>query len=69
MRLVEDVVAELGEDLGDLAQQVVAVGAGEGAQVLAVPAGPAVVARGGPPVSRSSMSPMLPTRVRAGRRR
>src|SRR5207244_10423359 len=34
----QDVTAELREDLGDLAQEVVAVGAGERSQVLPVPA-------------------------------
>ena len=45
-RLVQDVAAELGEDLGDLAEEVVAVGTGEGAQVLAVLAPSAVVCGG-----------------------
>jgi len=99
--LFQDVAAELGEDLGNLAEQVIAVGAREGSQVQAVPAAPTVVSGGGPfgqwrhlggetrsrkngkesrpwplrlrtrcgvdryqpPVSRSSMSPMLQTSV------
>ena len=47
-RLIQDVTAELGEDLGDLAEKVVAVGTGEGSQVLAVPAPSAVICGGGP---------------------
>src|SRR6516225_2118714 len=46
-RLFQDVAAELGEDLGDLAEQVVAVGTGEGSQVLTIPAPPTVVCGGG----------------------
>src|SRR5262245_58890256 len=46
--LFQDVAAELGEDFGDLAEEVVAVGASEGPQVLAVPASPPVVSGGGP---------------------
>ena len=46
--LLQGVAAEFGEDLADLAEQVVAVRSGEGAQVLAVPAPSAVVAVGGP---------------------
>src|SRR4051812_23207459 len=45
-RLVENLVAQLGEDLRDLAEQVVAVRAGEGAQVLAVPSGAPPVGQG-----------------------
>jgi 4-aminobutyrate aminotransferase-like enzyme len=46
--LFQDVAAELGKDLRDLAQEVVAVRAAEGAQVLAVPPAAAVIPGGGP---------------------
>ncbi|HZR51506.1 MAG TPA: hypothetical protein VFB06_18580 [Streptosporangiaceae bacterium] len=41
---MEHIVAELREDLRDLAEEVIAVAAGEGAQVLAIPPWPAVFA-------------------------
>src|SRR5580698_4173297 len=45
--LVQDVAAQLREDPGNLAEQVVAVAAGEGPQILTVPSPPAVVSGGG----------------------
>jgi hypothetical protein len=46
--LFQDVSAELRKDLGYLAQEVVAVGAGEGSQVLAIPPPSAVISGRGP---------------------